>query len=277
VVYSVVIPHYNTPGLLTALLENLDEVHAADDAGEECELIVVDDASAAVPALPSLRLSLRMERHAANRGYAASCNTGARAARGDYFVFLNTDVTVLPGFFTALAASGEIDVGGFRIEDPRGRRTPSCRRFPTCAAFFFHRGSLLGRLFPRSPFLRRYLMGDGAYEEAEWVSGAAMIVRRAVFESVGGFDEGFRLYFEDVDFCRRAVAAGYRVRYLADIGVRHAGGSSTALEVRRAVMERHRSMWRYYRKHMRRGWMTDCLAFPAILLRGALLWLLKIN
>ena len=270
---SIIIPHFNTPGLLNVCIERIQSAGAGTSGGLQHEIIVVDDCSVSTPPVPD---GVRLEVHAKNRGFAASCNTGARSSRGDYLIFLNTDIEVGRDFFSGLKLSG-VDIGGFRIEDCKGERQYSCRRFPGFMNFLFHRGSILTALFPGNRFSTRYLIEDGQCEEAEWVSGAAMAVSRDVYNVLHGFDEQFFLYFEDVDFCRRAHDMGFSITYMDHITVTHGCSGTTSRFVRKAVLARHVSMWRYYKKHMRRSRVTDIAVMPAIMIRGLFMWLAGVN
>jgi GT2 family glycosyltransferase len=102
--------------------------------------------------------------------------------------------------------------------------------------------------------------------DVDWASGAAMMFTREAFERIGGWDSGFFLFGEDVDFCKRLRDAGMRVVYAPSACVYHTIGISER-PTRRAVVERHRSMWRYYRKHLRRSFLQDIVTGPAIALR----------
>lgn len=271
--FSIIIPHFNTPDLLKTCVNRIRSVYAEDGVSVPYEVIVVDDCSNTAPELPSDAV---LEIHDANRGYAASCNTGARRAQGDIYIFLNTDIELRSGFFKSLSGR-DIDIGGLRLETPDGTRRLSCRRFPGYMNFLFNRRSILTKLFPRNRFSSRYLMTDKFFEETEWVSGAAMVISRNVFRDLNGFDERFFLYFEDVDICKRARSRGYSVVYIEDIHAVHTEGSTTSHFRRRAVQARHISMWRYYAKHIRKSVLTDIAVFPAIFLRGAVMWILGAN
>jgi GT2 family glycosyltransferase len=106
--------------------------------------------------------------------------------------------------------------------------------------------------------------------DVDWVSGAAMMFPRAVFDEVGGWDAGFFMFNEDVDFCRRVRDAGYRVVYEPTATVYHAIGVSKHSNAR-MIVARHRSMWRYYRKHLRSNVLVDALTGAGIAARCGLM------
>jgi N-acetylglucosaminyl-diphospho-decaprenol L-rhamnosyltransferase len=150
----------------------------------------------------------------------------------------------------------------------------SCRRFPGFTTALFGRYSLGTRLFPWNPLSRRYLMTDfdhGSIAEVDWVSGACMILPRRALDAIGLMDEGYFMYSEDVDLCRRAHRAGYKVVYFPEVAVLHHIGGSTATAPARSIIERHRSMWRYYTKWVRRNPLLDAVTVIAVVGRCAIL------
>ena len=154
-----------------------------------------------------------------NGGFAYGNNAGIRLAlaatpTADHVLLLNPDTVVRPGALCALAdfmqANPLAGVAGSLIENPEGGVDCSAHRMPSPL------GELEGaaRFGVLSRVLRRYMVSPPVRVEAhpcDWVSGAAMIVRRQVLEQIGEMDEGYFLYFEEVDFCRRALAAGWQV------------------------------------------------------------------
>jgi GT2 family glycosyltransferase len=105
--------------------------------------------------------------------------------------------------------------------------------------------------------------------EIDWLSLACWMAPRRLFDEVGFLDEGYFLYNEDVDFCQRVHRAGRKVVYLPEVSVVHRIGGSTSTLPNRSVIERHRSMWRYYRKYMRRGFLLDGPVLAGIVARCA--------
>jgi GT2 family glycosyltransferase len=127
----------------------------------------------------------------------------------------------------------------------------SRRRFPTLSTFFLE-STVVQRWWPRNRVLARYYMlerPDGATSQVDWVVGACMLVRRAVLEQIGGFDEGFFMYSEELDLCHRAVDAGWQVVYLPDAVVTHHEGKSSEQVVAARHIRFHSSRVRYVRKY----------------------------
>src|SRR5438477_261869 len=148
----------------------------------------------------------------------------------------------------------------------RSRDAPleySARSFPDHLTFLFNRYSLLSRLFPGNPWTRRYLLSDwdhASVRDVDWVSGACMVVRRAAIDQVGGMDEAFFMFNEDVDWCRRMGQAGFAVTYVPAAEAVHWIGASKQRVARRVIYERHRGMIHYFRKHHPANPVLDAVA-----------------
>ena len=244
--------------------------------GVSCEVIVVDNASwdgsaqmveAEFPQTALIRLPV-------NVGFAAGCNRGMQRAAGEFILLLNPDTELAEDAFSPMVAycrqNPAVGILGPKLLNGDGSLQLSCRRFPSHLTSLFNRQSVLTRLFPRNPFSRRYLMTDWAHDRispADWLSGACAMLRREMVERVGGMDEGYFMYIEDVDLCYRAHQAGYEVVYFPQVAVTHHIGKSTESMPNRSIVQWHRSMWRYYRKHMRGNVLLDALTLAGIVAR----------
>ncbi len=217
-----------------------------------------------------------------NLGFSKGHNLSARHARGRYLFILNPDTVVAPGALEKLVAFAEthpeIGIVGPRILNPDGTLQYSCRRFPNPVAALF-RNTPLGKLFPNNPYTRDYLMTDwdhNSVREVDWVSGAALFIRKQVYAQLGGFDEQFFMYCEDMDLCYRAWQAGWKVVYFPDAVIYHAIGRSTDLVANKMIRTFHQSMYRYYKKHYARKtplWLRPLV--PVGLILRASLFILK--
>jgi GT2 family glycosyltransferase len=238
------------------------------------EILVVDNASSdGTPqrlreAFPEVRLI----ENSTNRGFAAASNQALAAATGRYLWLLNPDTLVPPGGLAEFLAFAdqhpEAGIIGPQQRYPDGRLQASVRAFPTIRAALF-RGTPLGVLFPRAAPMRDYLMSDWDHEsvrEVDWVSGAAMLIRRECYEQIGPLDEGFFWSSEDVDYCWRAHEAGWKVLFTPRPAIIHAVGRSRNRVRTRTILRQHRAMYRLYRKHLARS-------LPLALLVGAAIWL----
>ena len=235
---------------LAACLASLDA-----HAGSGVEIVVVDNASTdgSPDRVAHAHPHATLIRCATNEGFARACNRGAAAAHAPSLLFLNPDAQVAAGAVDALLAvlEGDERVGivGPRTLNEDG--TPQVSFGPALGLTAEWRQRRLVRgVRRRDPdALRRAEALSAVASEPDWVSGSCLLMRRRAFEQVGGFDETFFLYEEDVDLCVRARAAGWRVRFEPRAVVRHGLGRSMARIARRARLEYHRSHLRYYRKH----------------------------
>ncbi len=275
---SIVIVTWNVREDLRECLKSLE----AEGMGA-VEIIVVDNGSTDGTAemvrreFPQVRLLI----NDSNFGYTKANNQGIRASQGKFILLLNPDTVVLPGALEALVvcaqAHPEAGIIGPKLLNPDGSLQRSARSFPDIGVGLF-RNTLLGRLFPNNPFVRRYLLTDFNYDEVrevDWVSGAAMLVRREVFERIGLLDERFWAYCEDVDLCWRAWQAGFKVLFCPHAVIVHKIGRSSDQWLVPSLIQHHKSMWRFYLKNYRHRY--PLVLFPliglGILLRlsGALL------
>ncbi len=166
-----------------------------------------------------------------NLGFGKACNLGAQHTKSEYLLFLNPDAALhsntLPKALTFMQDSINAKVGicGVQLIDELGHVSRSCSRLPTSLGFVCHAVGL-DRLFPQLGHFMTEWRHDET-REVDQVIGAFFLVRRTVFEALNGFDEQFFVYFEEVDFSRRAREAGWRSVYLADAQAFHAGGGTS--------------------------------------------------
>lgn len=249
---SVVIVNWNTCDELGECLRSVYKV-----GGPSMEFIVIDNASADGSAdmvrqeFPQTTLIVNDD----NLGFAKASNQGILASSGRYVMLLNPDSVVLDGMFDALVRFGDKnqDTGIFgpKILNPDGSLQYSCRRFPTLAAGVF-RNTFVGRLFPNNTYTRDYLMTEWDHSvprDVDWVSGAAMVIRRKLIEEIGLLDEQFFMYCEDVDMGYRAVQKGWRVSYCPMASVIHVRAKGSDQDPNRMILEFHRSMYKFFLKN----------------------------
>lgn len=193
-----------------------------------------------------------------NAGFARAANAGVRATSTPVVVVCNADVRFAPGSLEvladALAADPELGAVGPAVRYPEGRRQASARRLPDLPTAVGH--ALLARVAPGNRWTRRYRAEDTAPDRArdvDWLSGCALALRRAAFDTVDGFDPGYHLYVEDVDLGVRLRAAGWRLRYDPNAAVTHRVGASTRQRRGWALVQHARSLDRFYRTHLGRG------------------------
>jgi N-acetylglucosaminyl-diphospho-decaprenol L-rhamnosyltransferase len=239
---SAIVVNYNSGEFLGLCVESL--------VGEQiAEIIVVDNASRD-HSLQSLDHRARVIEPGRNLGYGPAANLGARSASEPYLLICNPDLVVRPGAVSALLARMEKDPGlgvcGPMLRDSNGEVYPSGRDFPGLLDAVGH--AFVGLIWGGNPWTRRYrhLGGDQHQpRRADWVSGAFMLVRRLAYESVGGFDESYFMYVEDVDLCWRLRRAGWGVFYEPSAEVDHEQGLSASRHPYRMLLAHHRSLWRF--------------------------------
>ena len=224
--WSIIIVSYNTKEILGRCLDSLPS---------GLEVIVVDngskDGSAEFLAGQNIKKVLNQN----NLGFAAACNQGARLASGEFLLFLNSDARLNEATLKALAevfeSSPKVGIAAPKLIDETAKDEPfafGC--WPTWLGL-----------------LRGNLKTDAS--RADWVSGAALAIRRVIFESLGGFDERFFMYFEDVDLCWRTKALGYDIVISEAASVVHQRGASNSDERLRKKYYR-RSQMLYFKKHL---------------------------
>ncbi|MCL6624464.1 MAG: glycosyltransferase family 2 protein, partial [Fimbriimonadales bacterium] len=198
---------------------------------------------------------VRLIRSPENVGFSIGHNRATECARGSLLLILNSDTIVHPGalkkIIDYMKAHPDVAILGPKLLNPDGSLQYSCRRFPTPMAALF-RNTPLGKLFPRNPFLREYLMQDWAHDEireVDWVSGAAMCFQKEAWKKLKGFDEQFFMYMEDVDICYRAWQEGMRVVYFPQAVITHAIGRSTDRVANKMIRLFHKSMFLFYKKN----------------------------
>ncbi len=249
--FSVVIVNYASWPLTLRCMESL-RCTGYDDF----EVVVADNDEAEPPQLPKGTVLLRNKR---NLGFARAANRGMAASSGEFVVLVNPDSVVDKSFFEEVEAFFEgnsgAGVAGPRVLDSDGAVQLSARREVSFVSGLFGRTSFLTRLFPDSELVKGEFpaASDAASPvRVDWVSGACMVVRRGILDSVGPMDERFFMYFEDADLCRRVREAGRAVYYLPNIEVSHQAGGSTTNRPR-AIWNLHKSAFLYHRKHGTHG------------------------
>lgn len=234
------------------------------------EIVVADNHSAdgSRQALAAADPAARFLDTGGNLGYGSAANRGAAQTAGALLLVCNSDVVLEPGAVKNMAAALDADqrlgIVGPRIENRDGTLYPSPRTFPDLGVAMGH--AFLGQLAPGNRFTRRYRMLDWDHarmQEVDWVSGACFLVRREAWQAVGGFDETYFMYVEDVDLNWRVGRAGWKVAFEPEARVIHAQGVSTDLRPYRMILEHHRSLLRFYGRS-RTGWRAAIVPVVAV-------------
>lgn len=229
----------------------------ADTAGIHSEIILVDNASSdgtlemVRAEFPEVRLIVNPD----NRGFTQANNQALAETKGLYLFLLNPDAELVLGATLALLdylkANPRVGIAGPQLLNPDGSIQSSRRRFPTFLTALFE-STRLQQWFPRNGILARYYVldqPDSRPQEVDWIVGAAMFVRREVYAGIGGLDQRFFMYSEELDWCYRAKRSGWHVAYVpAARVVHHEGKSSEQVAAARDIYF-HSSKIRFFRKY----------------------------
>ena len=190
-----------------------------------------------------------------NLGFSRANNQAIVKSASDYILLLNPDTVVrdraIDKMVAFMDAHPDVGISGCRVLNKDGSLQPACRRsVPTPKVAFYH-FSGLSKLFPNSMIMAKYnltYLDPDQSHEVDAVSGAFLLIRRAVVDQIGLLDEVFFIYGEDVDWCVRAKNAGWKVMYHPEAEILHyKGGCST--NSRRTTYEFYRAMYLFHRKH----------------------------
>lgn len=251
----VVIVNWNSGAQLRECVASFTAV-AADEIAL-ARVTIVDNASTdgSADGLEANGIPLAIVRNAENRGFAAACNQGAAGAAADFVLFLNPDTRLMPGSlerpvrYLRSPESAGVGIVGIQLVDASGHVARNTSRMPTAWSLL---GNSLGldRVMPS--VFPPLLDTDWAHDETrnvDQVMGAFFLVRREVFEALGGFDERFFVYFEDLDFAKRARERGWASVYLSTAQTFHRGQGTTEAASDRRTFYFSRSRILFARKH----------------------------
>jgi len=254
---SIIVVNWNVRPLLELCLDSIYN----QTKGITYEVIVIDNASIDgsrefLQAEKKFHKNLKVILNERNLGFARANNQGLKLAQGRYILFLNPDTQILDNalFKSVKFMDEHNDVGilGVQLLDNNKKIQPSVRTFPTIGS-----QSLillkLHHLFPKIPVLRRYFLYDFNYQklqEVDQVMGAFLMTRKKIIDKIGGFDENFFLWFEEVDFCKRVKENRWKVVYNPEIKILHYGHQSfrQAMPVEKQKIY-NKSMFFYFKKH----------------------------
>jgi len=257
---SIITINYKTADYVERMLESL----FAHGTGCDFEVFVVENGSGQdLSKLEERFPTVKFIYSKTNRGFAGGCNLAIEQAKGDYLLLVNPDIQFVDNAVCQIEAhmerDTEVGVGGIRLTNLDGSQQECVWRFPTpwnqlVILFKLH------HVFPNLRTYRLWKMHDfdyGQTADVDQVMGAFFCIRRKTIEQIGPLDQEFFLWYEEVDFCRRAVNAGWKVRYYADVTAQHKGGSSfdrVATLKKQAILRK--SLRRYMTKHFGKGWGT---------------------
>ncbi len=266
---SILIVSWNVAPLVQRCLQSIaqqsvptDRLHvrqltAPAARGATLEVIVVDNASRddTITMLAAEFPWVQVIVNADNAGFSRANNQAFAASRGTAALFLNPDTEVSPGALATLlaylCAHPDVGVLGPRLRYPDGSVQSSRRRFPTLTTALFE-STLLEQWWPHNRFARAYRLEDvpdGHTQDVDWLVGACLLIPRRVLEQVGTWDEGFFMYSEELDLCRRIRGAGWRLVYVPQAEIIHYEGKSSEQVVAARHVRFQTSKVRYFNKY----------------------------
>ena len=223
----------------------------------QIEVIVVDNASSddSVAMIEEEFPQVQLIANSENLGFTVGNNQGIAASRGRYILLLNPDTEIVGDALATMVEymdnHPQVGALGPQLLNPDGSIQSSRRHFPTMATAFLE-STILQQWFPHNRVIRHYYIADrpdDEVQEVDWVTGACLLARREAIEEVGPLDEGFFMYSEELDWCRRIKAQGWKVVYLPTARVIHHGGQSSEQVKSFQHVQFQRSKIRYFRKH----------------------------
>jgi len=253
---SIVIVNWNVRDLLRRCLHSILPIYQSTNL-PNTEIIVVDNASSdgSVAMIEEEFPEVRLIANSENVGFTVGNNQGITASRGRYVLLLNPDTEIVGNALATMVEymdhHPQVGALGPQLLNPDGSIQSSRRRFPTLATAFLE-STILQQWFPDSAVLRRYYVldrPDDEVQEVDWVTGACVLARREAIEEVGLLDEGFFMYSEELDWCRRFKAQGWEVVYLPTARVIHYGAKSSEQVKSFQHVQFQRSKICYFRKH----------------------------
>ncbi len=246
---SVVVVTFSPGGSLAGFLDSL---RRATD--RTVEVLLADNGSLdGAPQAAAERPGVTLLSTGSNVGYGRAANAGVAATGADWVVVANPDVVWQPGSLDQLLAATErwprAGALGPLIREPDGAVYPSARALPTLGRGIGH--AVFGWWWPGNPWSVRYRQENEDLRErtAGWLSGSCLLLRRQAFDSVGGFDPAYFMYFEDVDLGERLADAGWLNVYVPAAVVTHAGSHSTSRHAAAMTSAHHHSAWLYISRH----------------------------
>jgi len=266
---SIIIVNYNVKEFLQNLLHSIDKA-SQNLSGE---IIVVDNASddGSVELLKSKFPSVKLIENKTNLGFGKANNQALKIAKGKYLLLINPDAVVSEDTFTKmikfLEEQKDVGLAGCKILNPDGSLQLACRRSFPGPWTSFCKVTGLSNIFPNSKMFARYnltYLDENQTYEVDAISGSFMMLKRKVYEEVGGFDEQFFMYGEDLDLCYRIQKAGYKVFYVHTTQVIHYKGESTKRSSMDETKVFYNAMHLFVKKHLSGSFLVEIILRSAI-------------
>jgi GT2 family glycosyltransferase len=206
-----------------------------------------------------------------NNGYGTAANLAIASSSAKYIMLLNSDTLLHPGSIQVLNnyldQHPQVAIVGPRLLNPDGTRQSSCFPFPAPLSVLL-RESSLSKVWPDN----LSASSPDSDQVVPWVLGAALAIRRLAFESLGGFDRSFFMYYEEVDLCYRLKKSGWQTHFTPAAIVTHVGGASTRQRRTAMVIQLYKSLCHFYQQHYSRGQIIQLrLVLTYLMLRNLVL------
>ncbi|MEC0093587.1 glycosyltransferase family 2 protein [Paenibacillus macquariensis] len=274
---SILIVNYNTCKLTLDCLQSV----FASNTSYTFEVIVIDNHSidSSVESISVEYPQVTLIANNDNTGFAKANNQGMEIAKGRHILLLNSDTVIsdntLETMILFMDQNPSAGASGCKIILPDGTLDKACKRgFPTPSASFYYAFGI-SRLFPERPKFNQYQLGHLDPDEeypVDCLVGAFMMVRRETMLQVGGLDETFFMYGEDIDWCYRIKQAGWEIHYYPRTSIVHYKGGSARRRPTRIIYEFHRAMFVFHHKHYKNQyfWGTNSVIYIGIGLKFAM-------
>lgn len=252
---SIIIVNWRSFVLLRECLRSL--LNEPDAIRLIREIIIINNSKERESVEPILdaRVSLKMLTNIENVGFGRACNQGVTFATAEFLLFLNPDTKITSRVLQAALAflvspdNSSYAACGIKLRDEHGNVARSCTRFPSTFSFS-HNALGIQRIFPW--ISDRFHMMDWQHDEdrdVQHIIGAFYFIRTSIFRNLGGFDERYFVYLEDLDLSLRLAEAGFKIRYIASIDGMHIGGGSSSKALASRLYYSLSSRLRYSRKN----------------------------
>ncbi|MCJ7552663.1 MAG: glycosyltransferase family 2 protein, partial [Ignavibacteriaceae bacterium] len=252
---SIIIVNYNVKVFLQNLLDSIQKA----SSGIQTEVIIVDNASddGSIEFLREKYPQIKLIVNKTNLGFGKANNIGLKEAKGKFILFLNPDTIVAEDTFSKMIEffnqTPDAGLAGCKILNPDGTLQLSCRRSFPGPWTSFTKVTGLSTLFPKSKIFARYnltYLDENQTYEVDAISGSFMMIRKEVYDKVGGFDEQFFMYGEDLDLCYRIQKAGHKVYYVHSTQIIHYKGESTKRSNIDETKVFYKAMHLFVKKHL---------------------------
>lgn len=269
---SIIIVNYNVKEFVLNLLESISKA----SSGIASEIFVIDNASddGSVEAIKEKFPGVNLIANTKNVGFGSANNQALALAKGKYFLLINPDTIVREDTFTKMISFFEFTpdcgIAGCKVLNPDGTIQLACRRGFPGPWTSFTKVMGLSTLFPKSKLFARYnltYLDENKTYEVDAVSGAFMMMRKNVYDKIGGFDPQFFMYGEDLDLCYRAQKAGSKVNYVHDTEIIHYKGESTKRSSIDETKVFYDAMHLFVKKHFSTSIIVESILQLAIVFR----------